>query len=434
MRILVLSNEVWNDKINGNNVTSNWFEGMNADFANIYASPDSPDNKCCDKYFQITDKMMLRSIFTKNRAGKELELRGHETVLAEAEPKKLYGFLKKISGSFVRFARECLWLVGNYDYEAMSNFINEFKPDIVFSERMATCKMLRLEKVVSSITDAPIVAFTGDDEYSLRRIRISPFFWINRIMIRNRLREMVKKYKIYYTLSYEQLVDYERRFECKMKILQKCGDFPENYRERQIHNPIKIIYAGKFYCNRWKVLAQIADELRRINEDGVRVILEIYTRDVPTRKQKELLDDRRSSFIMGGVSQEELKIRYNEADIALHVESCDLKNRLDTRLSFSTKIVDCIASGCAVLAYCWEKHAGLTYLKREDAAICVSSKMELRNALEEIVNHKEIIASYAKKAYECGIRNHRRDDVQRMLLADFESIIIEGVCNENIAN
>ena len=26
MRILVLSNEVWNDKINGNNVTTNWFE------------------------------------------------------------------------------------------------------------------------------------------------------------------------------------------------------------------------------------------------------------------------------------------------------------------------------------------------------------------------------------------------------------------------
>ena len=33
MKILVLSNEVWNDKINGNNVTTNWFEGMKAEFA-----------------------------------------------------------------------------------------------------------------------------------------------------------------------------------------------------------------------------------------------------------------------------------------------------------------------------------------------------------------------------------------------------------------
>ena len=49
MRILVLSNEVWNDRINGNNVTSNWFEGMDAEFANIYASPDEPLNNCCQR-------------------------------------------------------------------------------------------------------------------------------------------------------------------------------------------------------------------------------------------------------------------------------------------------------------------------------------------------------------------------------------------------
>ena len=37
MKILVLSYEAWNDITNGNNVTSNWFEGMDAEFANIYA-------------------------------------------------------------------------------------------------------------------------------------------------------------------------------------------------------------------------------------------------------------------------------------------------------------------------------------------------------------------------------------------------------------
>ena len=52
MRILILSNEVWNDKINGNNVVSNWFEGMQAEFANIYCSPEKPFNKCCNEYFQ----------------------------------------------------------------------------------------------------------------------------------------------------------------------------------------------------------------------------------------------------------------------------------------------------------------------------------------------------------------------------------------------
>ena len=128
---------------------------------------------------------------------------------------------------------------------------------------------------------------------------------------------------------------------------------------------------------------------------------------------------------MGGVSQEELKEIYKNSDIAIHVESKDIKNRLATRLSFSTKIVDCIESGCAILAYCWREHSGWTYLDREKAAICVSQKDDLRNTLKNIVNHPELISAYSKMAYECGVRNHDRDSIQKMIMEDFERIIIE---------
>lgn len=85
-----------------------------------------------------------------------------------------------------------MWLWGKYDIEGMKKFIDEFQPDIIFSERMASCKMLRLEKIVSGISSAPLVAFTGDDEYSLRQFKFSPLYWINRFMVRRRLRDMVK--------------------------------------------------------------------------------------------------------------------------------------------------------------------------------------------------------------------------------------------------
>ena len=424
MRILVLSNEVWNDKINGNNVTSNWFEGMNADFANIYASPSEPFNNCCERYFQITDSMMLRSILKQEKAGMMLPIREYNVdssgpMVAEDEPKKLYVFLKSFSGPFFRFVREVLWLLGRYDLEKMKQFIDAFQPDVVFSERMASCKMLRLEKIVSELTSAPMFAFTGDDEYSLKQISFSPFFWINRFMVRKRLRENVKKYKIYYTLSEEQGEYYERIFGCRCKLLQKCGSFQGQYEERKIHSPIRMIYAGKFYCNRWKMLSDIADALREINKDRVQIILEIYTKDKPTALQNKLLNDRRSSFIRGGVSQAELVEKYHQADIALHVESKDLKNRLATRYSFSTKIVDCLFSGCAVMAYCWKQHSGLTYLMKKDAAICITNKEELVSILRSISEQPDVIAKYAKKAYECGTLFHQRKSVQEYLIADF---------------
>lgn len=99
MKILVLSYEAWNDITNGNNVTSNWFEGMDAEFANIYASPGEPYNQCCQKYYQITDSMMLKSIISGKKAGKEVvwlqNTSQDKNSLAEEEPQKLYRIDKK---------------------------------------------------------------------------------------------------------------------------------------------------------------------------------------------------------------------------------------------------------------------------------------------------------------------------------------------------
>lgn len=427
MKILIVSLDVWNDKIHGNNVISNWFEGMDAEFANIYCEPGEPFNKCCKKYFQITDMMMLKSIFTKKKAGMRVEYKkehhDENIPMAEQEPKKLYSFLKSISGAWLRLVREILWILGKYDLEGIKKFIDDFQPDIIFTERTATCKMLRLEKEISKISQVPMVAFTGDDEYSLRQFNFSPFFWINRFMVRKRLREMVKKYKIYYTLSKEQKEDYETRFGCKMKILQKCGNFPSQFTPREVNQPIRIIYAGKLYCNRWKALAQIVEAIKIVNKDENKIVLEIYTKDRITKKQDNLLNDGKNSKIMGSVTQEKLREIYQNSDIALHVESQDLKNKLVTRLSFSTKIVDCLESGCAVMAVCWNEHSGYTYLQRENAAICVSSFEEILDSLQMLADDKDTITQYAKKAYDCGVRNHTREKVQKMIKEDFLEVI-----------
>lgn len=428
MRILVLSDEVWNDIINGNNITSNWFEGMNAEFANIYASPGVPYNQCCNRYFQITDMMMLKSIVSNKKAGKILTgFNNQGEIPAEKEPKKIYKFLKAISGSWLRLVREMLWSLGKYDIEEMKRFLNEFQPDVIFSERRATCKMLRLETVVHNLYAAPMFAFTGDDEYSLKQFSISPFFWVNRFAVRKRLKQNVKRYEVYYTLSEEQKEYYERLFGCRCKLLYKCGNPKDFYQERLVHFPIKMIYAGKFYCNRWKILSKIANILQDINSDEVKVVLEIYTKDSINKKQNRLLNDGRSTVIRGPVSQEELRRIYEDADIALHVESDDLKYRLATRFSFSTKIVDCLLSGCAVLAYCWNQHSGFTYLAKEDAAICVSSEAELRKALYAICDNTKIIHDYAYKAFQCAKRNHIRNNTQEMLQNDFNSVCSQKV-------
>lgn len=433
MKILILSDEVWNDQLNGNSVLYSWFDGMDAEFANIYLSSGIPINNCCSHYFQVTDIMMAKSIYSKNKAGYDFFCNCSSKTFASSDlcvektNYKLYNFLKSISGSSLRFFRELIWEFGRYDLKKLKRFVVDFHPDIIFTERKATLKMLRLEKIIYQMTKCPMVAFTGDDECSYKQIEISPFFWINRFMIRRKLFDMADCYEFYYTLSDEQKKYYQEKFKCHVKILRKCSNISKIFKSHHLsQEPIKIIYAGKLYCNRWKVLAEVVNAIRGINVNGQRILLKIFTQDVLTPEQEMLFNDGKNSQYMGSTSQEDLIKQYNYADIALHVESQDIKNRYRTRLSFSTKIVDCLASGCAVMAICWKHHSGYVYLKNEEAAICIDSIKNIKQTLENIVNNKIIVEKYAEKAWQCAKRNHDKDIVQKQLKSDLASLIRKG--------
>lgn len=422
MRILLITDEIWNDKIHGNNVLSNWFTGFSAEFAQIYCSPGNPDNSCCERYFQITDKMMLNSILKHIKAGK---------VVSEISETKNYvstdinnlGFLRKHCGNILRFFKNIVWSLGTYEESEMKKFIEDFNPDLIFSPRMATPKLLRLERIVKKYTDCPMVAFTGDNEYSLRMFSFSPVAWINKFWLRKELRRNMKLYSLYYTLSEEQKIEYEHNFNIPIKILRKCSTIEEKNVSNELSFPIRMVYAGKLYCNRWKTLSQIGKAINKINEEETKIILDIYTKDTLTKKQRKALDFGGSVNIHGPITPEQVMEEYSKSDIALHIESFDLNYRLATRVSFSTKIIDCLAGGSAVMAIAWKEHSGLTYLKSQDAAICIESLTDIERVLTELIENPKKIAEYRLKAYNCLKENHNREQVQIELYNDFLRVI-----------
>ena len=126
---------------------------------------------------------------------------------------------------------------------------------------------------------------------------------------------------------------------------------------------------------------------------------------------------------MGSVHPSELPIIYRDADIALHVESFDKKYKLDTMHSLSTKIIDLMSSTCAILAICWEKNNGWNYLKDNDAAFCLSDYSEILPLLKKIDGNRSLISVYAKKAYECGIKNHNKDKIHGQIRNQFSKLV-----------
>lgn len=428
MKILVISQEVWRYDTNGGNVLSNIFEGYDAEFAQIYCSPGTPANKVCKKYYQMTDSMVIRNILKRKPVGKILNFKDFpeyniEYQLAEKENKKFYGFFRSHSFPIFHIAKEFIWFLSKWNNNNLKTFIVDFNPDLIFAPCYGSHIMLSIDRYVNETTNKPMISYISDDSYSLKQFNLSPLYWINRFVLRKNLRKTFPYYNLTYTMTDEQLKECQKVFHCNMKILRKGVDISLIPKKSNVNTPIKLIYAGGIYCGRWRTLVSVVKALQKINKDSIRMVLDIYTGNELSKKQQIILNDRVNSFVRGVISQEELKRKYSESDIALHVESFDLKNRLLTKISFSTKIIDCLTSGCAVMTICWNKHSGYKYLQKEDAAICIGNTADIYNRLSQILDNSNILKVYAEKAYKCSEKNHQKSVVQAQILSDFKSVL-----------
>lgn len=431
MKVLIISAEVWQDKTNGGNVLTNMFGNKDWEFAQIYCSPGMPENEICNKYYQMTDRMVMRNTILHKPIGKEFEFepqkenKKSESAKIELPNQKFYAFFHRHRLQIFYFAKHFLWNISNWQNENLRKFIDDFSADIIFAPCYGDKFLLRLTRFAAEYTGKKVVSYISDDHYTLKQFSLSPIFWIERFILRSELRKTFPYYSLVYTMTEIQKEQCEKDLHGNMKILRKAAPYKYIEKKEIVNTPIRIVYAGGIYLNRWKTLKKLADVLREINADGVKVVLDIYTANEITKRINSVLNDGINSHIHDPVSQEELEMIYKNSDIALHVESFDLKNRLLVRMSFSTKIVDCLSSGCAVMAICDTKQGGLEYLSSENAAICVSNKDEIKLVLQKVLKNKNIILEYANHAKECCVRNHNADKIESMIKYDFENLIIQ---------
>ena len=85
-----------------------------------------------------------------------------------------------------------------------------------------------------------------------------------------------------------------------------------------------------------------------------------------------------------------------------------------------------MASTCAIMAVCWNEHAGYKYLKDKDAAFCIDSYAKILPQLQAIVDNPDLIKIYAGKAYRCGVVNHSKAKIQAQLKEKFQEIIAQA--------
>ena len=438
-RVLILSDATWADENNIGNTFSNLFEGWPKDkIAMIYARPDMPNTVVCDIFFQISENRIIKRFLNSSiKTGKKinnLELNNSEAKQIfrneESSGKKIYSFFLKHRWNIFLIAREVLWKIGNWKTKELDAFIEEFSPDIVLSLACPGIYMNRLQQYVINRSKSKSIVYFVDDIYSLRQLSFSPLFWLNKVMVRRSIKKTVELSSLVYTIVPKQKYEYDKSLNINSKLLTKGGSFKDiPNKKAESTKTFKLVYTGNIYAGRWESLEKIGRALDDINKANTKGILYIYTKNELSTKMKSSLSEIKSIKFMGGIPASKVSAVQSESDILVHVESLRLKEKLLTRLSFSTKLVDYFSKGKCILAVGWNEAASIEYLRKNGLAVIVDDLNKVNITLKQLLSQPEKIENYGLKAWNFGKENHDILAIKESVRQDMVDLILPKNCN-----
>ena len=119
----------------------------------------------------------------------------------------------------------------------------------------------------------------------------------------------------------------------------------------------------------------------------------------------------------------EIKRLMREADIVLHVESFDETQIKLVRLSFSTKITDCMQSGSMMMAIGPMSVASISYANNVPGCVVVNDLKNIDATIRSLINSKSTILKNAEKTNNFAKENIILDKIQKRLRNDFNSLL-----------
>ncbi|CEN76504.1 Uncharacterised protein [[Clostridium] sordellii] len=428
IKILVVSCTPWrNDNSVGNSYT-NIFKGIdNIEIAHICCGGGVPETDFVKRHFHINEKRIIENIFNNNiKTG--IEINDVNNVEVEEinnikNDKSLFNFMRIHRFQIFFWIRDFIWSFKNWKSPELKAFVDSFQPNIIFAPFLDSKYLNEMIIFLHEYIKKPVVVYGWDDVYTLKQFSVSPFYWINKFYQRSKLKKIADISSIMYTISKIQQEEYSNIFSKNCNILYKGYEFIEYPKaDRKLNSPIQLVFTGNITSGRWKSLSKIGNALHEINKEFIKAQLIIYTHSPLSKKMKRALKIKDSVLIKPAISNNKVARIQQEADILVHAESFDLKEKLQVRMSFSTKLVDYFNNARCIFAVGSEDVASIDYLISNDAAIVCKNEDEIIKKLTEVIEKPELIHDYSKKSWECGKKNHKIDEIQEKLYNDLKSL------------
>lgn len=419
MRILIITRNAWDDANSIGNTLSNFFSGVSdTEFANLYFRSSPPNNRLCKRYFQVTEKSVLRNWLTPSRIGRAFscEAESESAIPLQSDAireKRIISLIHRYHIRSLGILSDSIWNSRKWCNEKLDAFIEDFAPDLMFTFVKALPQYYQAIRYLRERFDLPLVTWIADDEYTgyLQSGKNRQIQW---------LRMELKASTAVRGCSQEICDYYNSVFDCYATPLYKSCDLSLPVKTER-GNTLKIVYAGNLLFGRLEILRSFSEALEEYaGVSGQQLSFDIYSSTPLTEAERQTNFGRnRCTAFKGRERYEVIKARLSEADVVLFAESFEEEEILKTRYSFSTKIIDYLQSGSVILAVGPECLASIRYLRDVPGTFIIGRPEDIGTRLRELLEGRDDFDLRAASTRAFARRFHDADtqsDELRQLL------------------
>lgn len=427
-KVLILSRGVWDDSKGTSSTLTNLFEDYDPDkLALMYIETITPNTKCCNRFFQISEFSLIHKIYKwRTKTGHAFDTKGQvqavtDDKIAEQEASTMQ-YVRGHRSIWLSFAREILWAFNGWKSKELKQFVQDFNPDVIWMDGSPLPLMNRLYDYVLKIAKKPAVIFMQDDVYTYESCGSKWSSKLYKWLLRKKVRKVVRQSDDMFVISPKMKKEYDTIFGVNSTVITKGVDVdrlpPISH---EIHNPIRLVYLGQVIYGRIYSLISIAEALRKINADGQKMQLFVYTNNQLGEEEKSKLIVKDSVFLMPPVPYSEVPRVMAENDVVVFVESLNPHFFNVARLSFSTKICDYLASGKCIFAVGPDSIAPMEYLRDEDVALVATSLDEIQKQVIKLSDIR-VVKEYEEKARCCVIAKHDKKKIEELVYGKLKEL------------
>ncbi len=361
---VLMIGECFNNRTGAGITMSNLFRGWEKDnLAVVTEFIDNADASVTDNYYLIGGQEKVRpwpfNYFRVTSQSGPLKLKTEtkiKSVTFDEEKTtaivKLYLTLNLLAGKVFSFFGFYHFIYKYSVSNKLLKFINDFKPDIIYSHLHYLEFMLFVQQIHFK-TKIPLVIHMMDDW--LREVEPTGLFkkyWQNKT--ERVFQEVASNASVRLSICDAMSEDYKRRYGFDFVPFHNPVEtetwMKHSKNEWSYEKPFTILYAGRIGIGTLNSVIDIADAVEKLNKEGLQISFEIQTR-TNNKKFSEAIKEYKSVKLVPTLDYERLPEKFSSVDLLVLPMDFDNKSLKYIWLSMPTKVSEYLSTGTPILVY-----------------------------------------------------------------------------------